>query len=346
MSKRNKKITLSPEAAEVIAEANAAKNGTSVAEEKALNQAAIDRDSATENKKPDILKEISGAIMRNGAGIGGSDMSGLQPKIQQVQEENKVLDEVAEATGQRPATILGHPVGQAVHPEDVAQDLKDRDIAVKDEYKEKHPEVFSEDGETKESNVSAAGKVNDNDSPEVKESKDRYNKSMMSIWDAYHNGLFGLDENGEPSKDAKARAMYYTVDAIANLAKNLGRSIGNVGAQFSGGTIDNGHDTSMWEQRRDSMFNTELQKETEGVDTFENKFKQLSYNRNSTLNDLIEAVKSDADKLSDDNPLKIAYLSLAAMIASGQVDGTTTLAATGAKGITELLDLFKRKDKK
>lgn len=183
--------------------------------------------------------------------------------------------------------------------------------------------------------VSEAVTPKENDSPKQAEAKGKYNKSMMSIWDAYRNG--DID---------KETAGYFTIDAIANLAKNLGRSIGNVGAQFSGGTIDNGHDTSMWEQRRDSMFNTELQKETEGVDTFENKFKQLSYNRNSTINDLIEAVKSDADKLSDDNPLKIAYLSLAAMIASGQVDGTTTIAATGAKGITELFDLFKRKDKK
>ena len=183
--------------------------------------------------------------------------------------------------------------------------------------------------------VSDAVTPKENDTPKQTAAKGKYNKSMMSIWDAYRNG--DID---------KETAGYFTIDAIANLAKNLGRSVGNVGAQFSGGTIDNGHDTSMWEQRRDSMFGTELQKETEGIGTFENKFKQLSYNRSSTLNDLIESVKSDADKLSDDNPLKIAYLSLAAMIASGQVDGTTTLAATGAKGITELFNLFKGKDKK
>ena len=185
------------------------------------------------------------------------------------------------------------------------------------------------------SSVTEVTTPKENDPSWVVEDKNKYNKAMMSIWDAYRNG--------EISKET---AGYFTIDAIATLAKNLGRSIGNVGAQFSGGTIDNGHDTSMWEQRRNSMFNTELQKETEGIDTFENKFKQLSYNKNSTINDLIEAVKSDADKLSDDNPLKIAYLSLTAMIANGQVDGTTTLAATGAKGITELFDLFKRKDKR
>ena len=220
-----------------------------------------------------------------------------------------------------------NPATYSISNDDRVQMMKDAGIS---------PEkIENEVNTTMSDSVSDAVTPKENDTPKQAEAKGKYNKSMMSIWDAYRNG--DID---------KETAGYFTIDAIATLAKNLGRSIGNVGAQFSGGTIDNGHDTSMWEQRRDSMFNTELQKETEGVDTFENKFKQLSYNRNSTINDLIEAVKSDADKLSDDNPLKIAYLSLAAMIASGQVDGTTTIAATGAKGITELFNLFKGKDKK
>ena len=220
-----------------------------------------------------------------------------------------------------------NPATYSISNDDRVQMMKDAGIS---------PEkIENEVNTTMSDSVSDAVTPKENDTPKQAEAKGKYNKSMMSIWDAYRAG--DID---------KETAGYFTIDAIANLAKNLGRSIGNVGAQFSGGTIDNGHDTSMWEQRRDSMFNTELQKETEGVDTFENKFKQLSYNRNSTINDLIEAVKSDAEKLSDDNPLKIAYLSLAAMIASGQVDGTTTIAATGAKGITELLNLFKGKDKR
>lgn len=220
-----------------------------------------------------------------------------------------------------------NPATYSISNDDRVQMMKDAGIS---------PEkIENEVNTTMSDSVSEAVTPKENDSPKDTEAKGKYNKSMMSIWDAYRAG--DID---------KETAGYFTIDAIATLAKNLGRSIGNVGAQFSGGTIDNGHDTSMWEQRRDSMFGTELQKETEGIDTFENKFKQLSYNRSSTLNDLIEAVKSDADKLSDENPLKIAYLSLAAMIASGQVDGTTTLAATGAKGITELFNLFKGKDKK
>lgn len=84
--------------------------------------------------------------------------------------------------------------------------------------------------------------------------EDNYKKSMMSIWDAYNAG--------EISKET---AGYFTIDAIATLAKNLGRSIGNVGAQFSGGTIDNGHDESKWGQRQKAVMEEEIQKELEGL---------------------------------------------------------------------------------
>ena len=83
---------------------------------------------------------------------------------------------------------------------------------------------------------------------------ENYKKSMMSIWDAYRAGLID-----------KETAGYFTIDAIATLAKNLGRSIGNVGAQFSGGTIDNGHDESKWGQRQNAVLNEEIGKETESL---------------------------------------------------------------------------------
>ena len=102
--------------------------------------------------------------------------------------------------------------------------------------------------------VSDAVTPKEGDSLEVVDSKNKYNKSMMSIWDAYRAGEID-----------KETAGYFTIDAIATLAKNLGRSIGNVGAQFSGGTIDNGHDESKWGQRQNAMLSEEIQKEKEGV---------------------------------------------------------------------------------
>ena len=102
--------------------------------------------------------------------------------------------------------------------------------------------------------ISEAVTPKEGDSPTVISSKDNYNKAMMSIWDAYRAGEIG-----------KETAGYFTIDAIATLAKNLGRSIGNVGAQFSGGTIDNGHDESKWGQRQDALLNEAIGKETEGL---------------------------------------------------------------------------------
>ena len=92
------------------------------------------------------------------------------------------------------------------------------------------------------------------DTKKEKAAKNQYKKSTMSIWDAYHNGLID-----------KGTAAYFTIDAIATLARNLGRSIGNVGAQFSGGTIDQGHDESMWEKRKGEMFGEETQLEKESL---------------------------------------------------------------------------------
>ena len=92
------------------------------------------------------------------------------------------------------------------------------------------------------------------DPPEVHNDKNNYNKAMMSIWDAYRAGEID-----------KETAGYFTIDAIATLAKNLGRSIGNVGAQFSGGTIDNGHDESKWGQRQNALLNETIGKDTESL---------------------------------------------------------------------------------
>lgn len=170
-------------------------------------------------------------------------------------------------------------------------------------------------------------KVTEDDTPEDADSKKRYNKSMMSIWDAYHNGLID-----------KETAGYFTIDALATLAKNLGRGIGNVGAQFSGGTIDQGHDESMWEQRRNEIFNQELQGEAEGIENYTNTMKKYNLTKASTINDLLTSVKADVDKLDDDNPAKIAYLALAAQMANGQIDGNTTLAGVGAKAAAPLLE--------
>lgn len=90
------------------------------------------------------------------------------------------------------------------------------------------------------------------DTKEEKNAKNAYNKATASIWDAYYNG--DID---------KSTAVYFTIDAVAKLAGNLGKRIGNVGAQFTGGTIDNNFETSDWENRRDQLLNEANQMQAE-----------------------------------------------------------------------------------
>ena len=118
------------------------------------------------------------------------------------------------------------------------------------------PEVQEEmaRGEKKADEYISELSDSDSDDGDDSEPDKNYKKSMMSIWDAYRAGLID-----------KETAGYFTIDAIATLAKNLGRSIGNVGAQFSGGTIDNGHDESKWGQRQKAVMEEEIQKELEGL---------------------------------------------------------------------------------
>ena len=139
-----------------------------------------------------------------------------------------------------------NPATYSISNDDRVQMMKDAGIS---------PEkIENEVNTTISDSVSDVATPKKDDPPGVIDDKNKYNKAMMSIWDAYRAG--------EISKET---AGYFTIDAIATLAKNLGRSIGNVGAQFSGGTIDNGHDESKWGQRQNALLNEEIGKETESL---------------------------------------------------------------------------------
>ena len=204
-----------------------------------------------------------------------------------------------------------NPATYSISNDDRVQMMKDAGIS---------PEkIENEVNTTMSDSVSDAVTPKENDTPKQAEAKGKYNKSMMSIWDAYRAG--DID---------KETAGYFTIHAIATLAKNLGRSIGNVGAQFSGGTIDNGHDTSMWEQRRDSMFGTELQKETEEVKTFDNILKGYQTNRAATVNDMLNDFRAKANDPSLSETEKRFYQVLAVQLAGAGLDGNAQIATIGS----------------
>jgi hypothetical protein len=70
--------------------------------------------------------------------------------------------------------------------------------------------------------------------------------SVQSIQQAYYSGK--IDKN---TRD------YMMADAIAKFARNTGRDIGNIGAQFTGGAINNNYETSEWDKRNSALAGNE-----------------------------------------------------------------------------------------
>lgn len=184
-----------------------------------------------------------------------------------------------------------------------------------------------------------------------------YKQSTMSIWDAYRDG-----------KIDKGTRDYLMIDALANFAKNTGRSIGNVGAQFTGGTIDNNEDQSMWDARKEAQFANEMQADVEKQvnspawrkayqemqslksGDIANKIKEIQSrysekeiqtqlgilsntlkigNRKLTLSDLF----NEASKNANSDSARLLY----AFLASNTLDGGANLANTAGNTIGKFL---------
>ena len=106
--------------------------------------------------------------------------------------------------------------------------------------------------------------TDDDDDDDKDKDKDKYKSSMYGIIDAMKNGDI------DPST-----GVYFMLDALSKAARNTGIDIGNIGAQFSGGTVRDDYQDSLWNQRRSKMFENEMTSETnkqEGTD------KEMEYN--------------------------------------------------------------------
>lgn len=177
------------------------------------------------------------------------------------------------------------------------------------------------------------------DSPAERKAKNKYKNQSMSIWDAYYNGEFG-DPN---SDEAKSTRNYFIIDSIAKFASNLGKDIGNIGAQFSGGTIDTNREEAKWNEVRDTLGSEEIQIAKEDLggpaerratsELLSNKLTALAANRSATINDLINEVKKEAENATSET-VKKSYLALAAMLSGANMNGVS-LGATAATGLIE-----------
>ena len=66
---------------------------------------------------------------------------------------------------------------------------------------------------------------------------------VRSLQQAYYDG--NID---------KGTRDYMMADAIAKFARNTGRDIGNIGAQYTGGTVNNNFETPEWDKRNEELF--------------------------------------------------------------------------------------------
>lgn len=297
-SSKYKKIDLTPEEMEVYANASA-----NPEEAMKTNQAAIDRDNAIEEATFAANHPILNALNQGQqVSAGGAPQTTVAPNIVQAQN----------------VSAASTPEDKVNQEMKVAQEKQD----FIDNVTEEKPEVES-----------VTENVTEESKPET-EAKKKYNKSMMSIWDAYRNGL--IDKN---------TAGYFTIDALANAAKNMGRSFGNVGAQFTGGSIDNGHDESMWDQRKDKIFNAELQGESESINTFENALKSYQLDKSKTVNDMLRDFNAKANDKSLSESERKVYQVLAVQLAGAGLDGNAQIASV-ASGVWDDIKNAIRGDKK
>lgn len=326
---------------EAEAEANKkAEKEKAKAEKKAKDKAEIE---ANKNKpaKSDPVKEILGAMSRNQFGMGGAAMSNLAPSIEQVQEDQKTIEEVANETNlpANPYMIKNMPA----HAEDVPQALHDMGVAVTDETKEKYADIYADTKEAEE-------KVKNGETSEVikdPETPKEIKKPARSIWDAWLNGEFG----DKDSDSAKKERDYLILDAIGTFAKNTGRQLGNVGAQYTGGSIDNNEDMSAWEQKQQlrnrAEFANQAQKNAEAdydspagrqkaSEILNLEMQQYMTNKAATVQDLMDDWNAKANDPNRDPVTAMYYRDLVTKLAASGVSPMST-ALQGIQGVSSIV---------
>ena len=105
--------------------------------------------------------------------------------------------------------------------------------------------------------------TDDDDNDDDKDKNKKYKSSMYGIIDAMKN------DDIDPST-----GVYFMLDALSKAARNTGIDIGNIGAQFSGGTVRDDYQNSLWGQRRNKMFENEM---TSELNTQEGTDKEMEY---------------------------------------------------------------------
>lgn len=158
---------------------------------------------------------------------------------------------------------------------------------------------------------------------------------VRGIQQAYYDGTID-----------KGTRDYMMADAIAKFARNTGRDIGNIGAQFTGGAINNKYEEADWNKRNDEMFKQATSSEAATIDNsdkaIERGQQKLNMRGQGLANEKTDIsletsrnLKKAADEAYNKGDKKTAYI-LSYMASKG----ATSLSAD------ELITLLKFGDQK
>ncbi len=176
----------------------------------------------------------------------------------------------------------------------------------------------------------------DKDKDKDKDEDKKYKSSMYGIIDAMKNGDI------DPST-----GIYFMLDALSKAARNTGIDIGNIGAQFSGGTVRDDYQDSLWSQRRNKMFENEMTSELnkqEGTDkeleyqTGLENLKKLGF-ENEQSDRMLEASRKLADaakrfREKGNETLANLYDTISSSAANGKID-VEEIAGIASAGILD-----------
>jgi len=162
----------------------------------------------------------------------------------------------------------------------------------------------------------------DNDGGDKDPEKKATKYKVKSIMDAFYDG--DIDENTR---------NFMIADTIAKFLRNTGKDIGNIGAQYVGGAIDDSREESMWDARNKEMLKQGISAEAAGIEgsdkNIERQLQQNVINSGKLSNEQKDYIVGAARQINTmmqnakTNTEKQALAQLQAALATGNVNLVT-----------------------
>ncbi len=169
--------------------------------------------------------------------------------------------------------------------------------------------------------------------------KNKYTYGPKSILKAYYDG--DIDES---TRD------YMLADVLAKFARNTGKDIGNIGAQFSGGKVDNNKETSSWEGRNAEMLKQQTSAQAAKIENsdkaMERAMQKIEQTAGRLKNDQAEYTLSAAKRLrelynnTNDPMLKSMYAVLMSDVSDGNISQDALIGIAAASTPAEIKYLW------